>query len=153
MNEHASPTSPMPSTEPTPEGQARPHLTGRLILALVVSVATGLAFFLIWLTHDASLTREQHRARAEIRKLEGLFKSHHRLMGRFPSREEGFTPLIQARLLEGPPVDPWGHPYVYWMDGSTGAVVSYGADGKPGGRGPDADLSSGGVLAANWEQP
>jgi general secretion pathway protein G len=143
----------MPSTEPTPEGQDRPQRTGRLILALVVSVATGLAFFLVWLTNDPSLTREQRRARAEIRKLEGLFKSHHRLMGRFPSKEEGFTPLIQAQLLEGPPVDPWGHPYVYWMDGSSGAVVSYGADGKPGGRGPDADLSSGGVLAANWEQP
>ena len=149
MNEHATITSPMPSQE----GVNRPRNLGRFILAFVFLVATGLAFFLVWLTHDASLTREQRRARAEIRKLEGLFKAHHRLMGRFPSREEGFTPLIQARLLDAPPVDPWGHPYVYWMDGTTGAVVSYGADGRPGGRGPDADLSSGGVLAAHWEQP
>jgi general secretion pathway protein G len=149
MNEHASTTSPMPSTG----GQERPQRLGRLILALVISVATGLAFLLVWLTNDPSLTPEQRRARAEIRKLEGLFKSHHRLMGRFPSKEEGFTPLIQAQLLEGPPVDPWGHPYVYWMTGASGAVVSYGADGKPGGSGPDADLSSGGTLAANWEQP
>ncbi|MCY1015390.1 type II secretion system protein GspG [Pyxidicoccus sp. MSG2] len=149
MNEHASTTSPTPS----PEGQDRPQRLGRLILVLVVSVATGLAFLLVWLTNDPSLTPEQRRARAEIRKLEGLFKSHHRLMGRFPSKEEGFTPLIQAQLIEGPPVDPWGHPYVYWMDGQSGAVVSYGADGKPGGKGPDADLSSGGTLAANWEQP
>jgi general secretion pathway protein G len=126
---------------------------GRLILALVVSVATGLAFLLVWLTHDSSLTPQQQRARGEIRKLEGLFKSHHRLMGRFPSKQEGFTPLIQARLLEAVPVDPWGHPYVYWMDGTSGAVVSYGADGKPGGTGVDADLSSGGALAAGWEQP
>ncbi|MFP2909010.1 type II secretion system protein GspG [Pyxidicoccus sp. 3LFB2] len=149
MNEHASITTPMPSQE----GTDRSSNVGRFILALVVLVATGLAFFLVWLTHDSSLTTEQRRARAEIRKLEGLFKSHHRLMGRFPSREEGFTPLIQARLLDAVPVDPWGHPYVYWMDGRTGAVVSYGADGKAGGSGPDADLSSGGVLAANWEQP
>ena len=148
MNEHVSTTSPMPSTT----GLERPNRTGRLILALVVSVATALAFFLVWLTNDSSLTHEQRRARADIRKLEGLFKSHHRLMGRFPSKEEGFTPLIQAQLLEGPPMDPWGHPYVYWMDGTTGAVVSYGADGKPGGTGVDADLSSGGVLAPNWEQ-
>ena len=148
MNEHASTTAPTPPQEGTP----RPQRLGRLILGLVFLVATSLAFFLVWLTHDASLTREQQRARAEIRKLEGFFKSHHRLMGRFPSKEEGFTPLIRARLLDAPPVDPWGHPYVYWMDGSTGAVVSYGADGKPGGTGVDADLSSGGVLAAHWEQ-
>lgn len=149
MNASASTTSPMPSQE----GAARRQRMGRLILALVFSVATGLAFFLVWLTHDGSLTAEQQRARGEIRKLEGLFKSHHRLMGRFPSKEEGFTPLIQARLLQAVPVDPWGHPYVYWMDGSSGAVVSYGADGRPGGAGVDADLSSGGVLAAGWEQP
>ncbi|WP_205525650.1 type II secretion system protein GspG [Pyxidicoccus trucidator] len=149
MNEHASLTTPMPSQE----GTDRPRNVGRFILALVFLVATGLAFFLVWLTHDASLTTEQRRARAEIRKLEGFFKSHHRLMGRFPSKEEGFTPLIQARLLDAVPVDPWGHPYVYWMDGKTGAVVSYGADGKAGGSGPDADLSSGGALAAHWEQP
>lgn len=149
MNEHASPTSP----EPSQEGTSRPQRLGRLVLALVFSAATGLAFFLVWLTHDGSLTAEQQRARGEIRKLEGLFKSHHRLMGRFPSKEEGFTPLIQARLLERVPEDPWGHPYVYWMDGASGAVVSYGADGRPGGTGPAADLSSGGVLAAGWGQP
>lgn len=149
MNEQASSTSPMPSQE----GTDRPRNLGRFILALVFSVATGLAFFLVWLTNDPSLTREQRMARAEIRKLEGFFKSHHRLMGRFPSKEEGFTPLIQARLLDAVPVDPWGHPYVYWMDGRTGAVVSYGADGKPGGSGPDVDLSSGGALGADWEQP
>ncbi|MCP3141361.1 type II secretion system protein GspG [Pyxidicoccus xibeiensis] len=148
MNEHASPTSPTPSDE----GTSRRQRVGRLILALVFLLATGLAFFLVWLTDDPSLTAEQRRARAEIRKLEGLFKSHHRLMGRFPSREEGFTPLIQARLLEAPPVDPWGHPYVYWMDGKNGAVISYGADGKQGGTGVAADLSSGGTLAA-WGQP
>ncbi|MFP2927624.1 type II secretion system protein GspG [Pyxidicoccus sp. 3LG] len=125
---------------------------GRLILGFVFLVATGLAFFLVWLTDDPSLAPEQRRARAEIRKLEGLFKSHHRLMGRFPSKEEGFTPLIQARLLEAPPVDPWGHPYVYWMDGKNGAVISYGADGQQGGTGLAADLSSGGTLAA-WGQP
>ena len=149
MNEHASTTAPTPSQQ----GMDRPQRMGRLILGLVFLVATTLAFGLVWLTHDASLTRAQQQARTDIRKLEGLFKSHHRLMGRFPSKEEAFTPLIQARLLERVPIDPWGHPYVYWMDGNTGAVVSYGADGMPGGQGEDADLSSGGTLAANWEQP
>ncbi|MCE9666696.1 type II secretion system protein GspG [Myxococcus stipitatus] len=150
MNEHAStPSQPPSSTGATP---ARPRALGKLILATVFLVATGLAFGLVYVTEDRSLSPEQRRARTEIRRLEGLFKAHHRLMGRFPSREEAFTPLIEARLIEAVPLDPWGHPYVYWMDGQNGAVVSYGADGKKGGQGADADLSSGGVLA-DWGQP
>ncbi|WP_426750731.1 type II secretion system protein GspG [Myxococcus sp. Y35] len=149
MNEHTATASPTPTTE----GQDRRQRQGRFLLVSVFLVATTLAFTLVYVTEDRTLDTNQRRARTDIRRLEGMFKSHHRLMGRFPSKEEGFTPLIQAQLLDGVPRDPWGHPYVYWMNGETGAVVSYGADGKPGGTGPDADVSSGGVLAAGWEQP
>ncbi|GHG74748.1 type II secretion system protein GspG [Comamonas sp. JC664] len=150
MNEHDANASPTP---PTTEGTNRRQRLGRFLLAAVFLVATGLAFTLVYATEDRTLDSAQRRARADIRKLEGMFKSHHRLMGRFPTKEEGFNLLIDARLLDRVPEDPWGHPYVYWMNGDKGAVVSYGADGKPGGSGLDADLSSGGVLAAGWDQP
>ncbi|AKQ67624.1 General secretion pathway protein G [Myxococcus hansupus] len=150
MNEHDANASPTPSTT---EGTNRRQRLGRFLLVSVFLAATGLAFTLVYVTEDRTLETSQRRARTDIRKLEGMFKSHHRLMGRFPSKEEGFTPLIQARILDRVPEDPWGHPYVYWMNGEAGAVVSYGADGKPGGSGLDADLSSGGVLAAGWDQP
>ncbi|MCP3163818.1 type II secretion system protein GspG [Myxococcus sp. QH3KD-4-1] len=137
---------------PSPAGALRSQTKGRLLLAAIFVVATVLAFVLVYVTDDRSLAPEQRRARGEIRKLEGLFKAHHRLMGYFPAKEEGFTPLIEAKLISAVPSDPWGHPYVYWMDGKNGAVLSYGADGKKGGEGLDADLSSGGVLA-DWGQP
>jgi general secretion pathway protein G len=41
--------------------------------------------------------------------------------------------------------DPWGHPYLYKYPGEHGEdpdVMSYGADGKPGGTGNDADIVS-----------
>ncbi|NVJ24671.1 MULTISPECIES: type II secretion system protein GspG [Myxococcus] len=142
----------LPSQMPSPAGALRSQTKGRLLLAAIFVVATLLAFVLVYVTDDRSLVPEQRRARGEIRKLEGLFKAHHRLMGYFPSKEEGFTPLIEAKLIDAVPLDPWGHPYVYWMDGKSGAVLSYGADGKKGGEGTDADLSSGGVLA-DWGQP
>ncbi|MCK8496237.1 type II secretion system protein GspG [Myxococcus fulvus] len=148
MNEQSAVTSPTSS----PAGGARPNRSGQLILGGIFLVATALAFALVYATEDRTLAPEQRRARTEIRKLEGMFKAHHRLMGHFPSKEEGFTPLIEAKLIEGVPNDPWGHPYVYWMDGKSGAVISLGADGKQGGAGLDADLSSGGVLA-DWGQP
>ncbi|WP_338867450.1 type II secretion system protein GspG [Myxococcus stipitatus] len=143
MNEHDS----LPSQTPSPAGAARPHRMGRILLGLIFLVATGLAFVLVYVTEDRTLEPDQRRARDSIRRMEGKFKAHQRLMGRFPSQEEGFQPLIDAKLMEGVPLDPWGNPYVYWTDGKNGAVVSYGADGKKGGMGLDADLSSGGVLA------
>ena len=42
------------------------------------------------------------------------------------------------------PVDPWGQPYQYLAPGVHGDfdIFSYGADGAPGGSGPDADIGS-----------
>jgi general secretion pathway protein G len=42
--------------------------------------------------------------------------------------------------------DPWGHPYQYLCPGKDHPydVVCYGADGREGGSGADADMS-------NWD--
>jgi len=58
-----------------------------------------------------------------------------------------------ARAWDGPylemeaiPNDPWGHPYVYhrYEDNEElpYEIISFGADGKEGGTGADADISS-----------
>lgn len=127
--------------------RARSPRTGRLLLLGVFGLATLLAFALVWATEDTSLTPPQRQAREQIRRLEGYFKAYHRLMGFFPSQEQGFTPLIESKVLDATPLDPWGHPYIYRMEGKTGAVLSLGSDGKPGGTGDAADLFSGGIVA------
>lgn len=41
------------------------------------------------------------------------------------------------------PLDPWGNPYVYKKPGDAGKaydLLSYGADGAPGGEDNDADI-------------
>lgn len=38
--------------------------------------------------------------------------------------------------------DGWGRPFVYIVQGTHYQVISYGQDGKPGGDGWDADISS-----------
>lgn len=43
------------------------------------------------------------------------------------------------------PVDPWGEPYLYLAPGTDGTpfeILTYGADGAPGGEGESADISS-----------
>lgn len=77
--------------------------------------------------------------------------------GRYPSSEQGLRALVEkpasepvpanwksGGYLERLPNDPWGAPYQYLSPGIHGAVdiVSFGADGKPGGEGNDADIGS-----------
>jgi len=53
-------------------------------------------------------------------------------------KEEGY--LEQKKI----PLDPWGNPYVYVSPGLSGDydILSYGADGKEGGEGKNADIKS-----------
>ena len=134
-------------TQPQAEETARPSRVGRLLIAAVILVASAGAFAIASLTFDRSLSPLQRQARAEIRGLEGYFKSFHRITGRFPSQAENFYPLLQVGLLQEIPNDPWGRTYQYRMsDQGKGYIMSYGSDGLPGGTGDAADLISGGVL-------
>jgi len=75
--------------------------------------------------------------------------------GTFPTQEQGLGALrVQPSGLEqwhGPYLvkdlgnDPWGHGYAYKYPGDHGDepdVMSYGADGQPGGDGLNADVVS-----------
>ncbi|MGA8880930.1 MAG: type II secretion system major pseudopilin GspG [Azonexus sp.] len=76
---------------------------------------------------------------------------------RYPTTEQGLVALVhkpsQAPLpqnwsaggyLERLPNDPWGQPYQYLNPGLHGEidVMSFGADGQPGGQGVDADIGN-----------
>lgn len=76
---------------------------------------------------------------------------------RYPTTEQGLQALV-ARPAAAPipqnwktggyldrlNKDPWGNPYQYLSPGTRGEidVFSWGADGKPGGTGIDADIGS-----------
>jgi len=60
-------------------------------------------------------------------------------MAPVPSRWDG--PYVDRQI----PLDPWGYSYVYKNPGDNSlpfTIVSYGADGKEGGEGADADIHS-----------
>ena len=136
------------TTAPSPELTARPSRKGRLVVMGVCVLATALAFTLAYVTTDWSLAPKQRLALEQIRRMEGFFKMYYRTMGRFPTEQEGFTPLLQSRVLAEIPADPWGRPYVYQFNNERTGVVSFGADGVPGGQGEDADITSGGLVRA-----
>ena len=74
---------------------------------------------------------------------------------RYPTAEQGLDALVRKpsvapipdnwkSYLDKMPVDPWGSPYQYLNPGINGEidVMSWGADGKAGGEGVDADIGS-----------
>jgi general secretion pathway protein G len=76
---------------------------------------------------------------------------------RYPTTEQGLAALVQkpsqapvpqnwsaGGYLERLPNDPWGQPYQYLNPGLHGEidVMSFGADGQPGGQGADADIGN-----------
>ena len=85
----------------------------------------------------------------------GLFKLDN---GFFPSTEQGLKALVTkpetGRIptkfsadgyLKKVPTDPWGKPYAYISPGVHNRnfdLISYGADGEPGGEEFDADINS-----------
>lgn len=97
------------------------------------------------------------KATVDIKGIEeslGLFKLDN---GFYPSTEQGLQALVvkpqtgripsrypEHAYLRKVPVDPWGSPYVYLSPGVHGQydIISYGADGEPGGEGNDADVNS-----------
>jgi general secretion pathway protein G len=92
-------------------------------------------------------------AAIQIRDFEQALELYKLDVGRFPGSNEGLNALVRqpssAKGWNGPylkkdevPMDPWGNPYQYRVSGSTIDISSYGADGRQGGSGEDADVSS-----------
>ena len=92
-------------------------------------------------------------AALQLRDFEAALEMYKLDVGRFPSNEDGLRALVvqpgNARGWNGPylkkdelPMDPWGNEYLYRFpgQGSDFDLMSYGADGSPGGEGENADV-------------
>jgi len=96
-------------------------------------------------------------ARQDVAALMQALKLYKLDNRRYPTTEQGL-PALLARptlapvpenwkaggYLERLPNDPWGKPYQLLSPGLHGEidVMSFGADGQPGGEGVDADVGS-----------
>lgn len=95
-------------------------------------------------------------AQTQIKMLRGALQTMRLDISRFPDAQEGLGLLTHApsdertaRAWGGPyldqevPLDPWKNPYQYAPVAAGDqpfTLYSFGADGKPGGEGYDADL-------------
>ena len=126
-----------------------------LVELIVVVIIIGLLAGLVvpqFIRQEEKATAKA--AKAQIELLGTALDTYRLDVGRYPSTQEGLQALSQrpggVERWDGPylkkavPNDPWGKPYVYKSPGEHGPydILSYGADGVPGGEGTDRDVAS-----------
>lgn len=97
------------------------------------------------------------RAQADIRAIQTALDLYRLDNFKYPTTEQGLQALVTqpsdpsitnyraGGYLPSLPKDPWNNPYQYVSPGANGRdydIISYGRDGKPGGDGYDADIST-----------
>jgi general secretion pathway protein G len=123
-------------------------------LLIVVTIIALLAGLVVpqFIRQEEKATAKAARAQVELL---GTALDTFRLdVGRYPTSQEGLAALNQkpgaVDRWDGPylkkevPPDPWGKPYIYKSPGDHGPydIISYGADGVPGGDGNNHDVTS-----------
>ena len=133
-----------------------------LIELMVVIVILGiLAGLIVPRIMDRPEQAKRLKARMQIESLESALKLYKLDNGSYPDTEQGLQALVEkpevgaipSKWREGGylekgkvPVDPWENEFVYISPGTFGEydIISYGADGAPGGEGKNLDVS-------NWD--
>lgn len=125
-----------------------------MIEMLVVLVILGLLAALVGPSMFGQASKARVKtARLQIANFSTALDAMALDTGRYPSSQEGLRALLDAPggmdMWDGPyikklPKDPWNRDYVYRAPQSSSdyEIVSYGADGSPGGDGDGADISN-----------
>lgn len=127
-----------------------------LIELMVVLLIIGvLAALIVPNVLDRADDARATAAKTDITNLMQALKLYRLDNQNYPSAEQGLKALLTKPTAEPVPTrwrpyldqlpnDPWGYAYVYLNPGLKGEIdiLSFGADGKAGGEGKNADIGS-----------
>jgi general secretion pathway protein G len=146
----------MSRTSPSRRHRAEAGFT--LVEVMVVVVIIGLLATVVMINVLPSQDRAmREKARADVAVLEQALETYRLENLAFPTTAQGLSALSGPptglarpdRYREGGyirrlPQDPWGNPYQYAYPGEKGRfdVYSFGADGRKGGEGENADIGN-----------
>ncbi|OZB16094.1 MAG: type II secretion system protein GspG [Hyphomonas sp. 34-62-18] len=150
-----------PETQANTEKKRRRQAGFSLVELMVVVFIMGLLATLIIVNVAPVGDRSRvTKAKADISNLENALEQYSLDLYTYPSTDHGLAALsspppgIDTTLyrpggyIRRVQNDPWGNPYQYTFPGVRSGgrfdVFSFGADGKPGGEGNDADIG-------NWD--
>ncbi len=119
-----------------------------LVVILILAILAALIVpRVVGKTSDA----KRAKAASDIASLRTALQSFRLDNDKYPTTEQGLDSLMtapsDAKNWRGPyidkalPPDPWQNPYHYESTGNDSFIIlSYGADGAPGGDGDNADI-------------
>jgi general secretion pathway protein G len=126
-----------------------------LLELLVVMVIIGLLAGFVAPRYFSQLGKSEVKAAmAQVSSIEKALDAYRLDVGRYPSTEQGLAALVSKPSDEGRwqgpylakavPMDPWGRAYQYKSPGDHGEydLFSLGKDGRTGGTGEGADITS-----------
>jgi general secretion pathway protein G len=120
-----------------------------LIEIMVVLVILGLIASAVVIAVFPQLQKARvDRTTLDIGNIDSALKLYNARKGKFPDTATGLKALVDMEILDKMPKDAWGNDYVYTLENGRPVVTSYGADGTPGGEGPNADISNRPATAA-----
>jgi general secretion pathway protein G len=111
---------------------------------MIVVVIIGLLAGAVTLSTRHYLDRAKgNRAKTDIATFRSAIETFYGEEGRYPTTDEGIEALV-PEYIDQLRQDPWGRPYQYVQPGRTAPyeIICYGADGRAGGEGADADIGS-----------
>ncbi len=126
-------------------------------LMIVVSIIGVLSAIVVPKLMQRAQEAKVTAAMMQIKNFKTALEMFYLDNGFYPSTEQGLQALVKkpttgrepkhyrsGGYIEKIPRDPWGNPYIYRCPGEHGAydIISYGADGEPGGDGADKDITS-----------
>jgi general secretion pathway protein G len=114
-----------------------------VVIVIIGLLATVVIINVLPATDKAAITK----AKADVATLEQGIEMYRLNKLRYPSGSEGLQAVTSEGYVKRLPKDPWGNAYVYAAPGRDGRqfeIYSFGADGREGGEGQDADIG-------NWD--
>ena len=114
-----------------------------VVIVIIGLLATVVIINVLPATDKAAITK----AKADVATLEQGVEMYRLNKLRYPSGSEGLKAITSEGYVKRLPKDPWGNDYRYAAPGRDGRqfdIYSYGADGREGGEGQDADIG-------NWD--
>lgn len=126
-----------------------------VVMMILVILASSVALYVVNKAEQARVAR----AKADIQTFQVALDTYHLGVGEYPTQEQGLEALWTPpsgvdeqkwRQGGGPFIkkqntnDPWGNSYLYRTGGDDAdyEIISYGGDGKEGGEGKNADITS-----------
>ena len=111
---------------------------------MIVVVIIGLLAGVVTYSTATYLEKAKRaRAKSDIASLSQAVDHFYLDNSRYPTNQEGLKALAPT-YVKSIPADPWGRTYGYASPGRSLPfdIVSYGADGREGGAGADADITN-----------